>query len=102
VDTTPGEQVDVSGKVPAPSGKSVAGYNLFFQPTAGEAQQVQFPIKPDGTFEGKIVAGKYTYYLIPGKGNATEKALESFPEAYRKGSLDRQIDVKAGSLELKF
>ena len=102
VSTTEGVQVEVTGKVPAPSGKSVAGYNLFFQPTAGEAQQVQFPIKPDGTFQGKMVAGMYTYYLIPGKGNATEKALDSFPESYRRGSLDRQIEVKAGSIELKF
>jgi hypothetical protein len=97
-----GETVEVSGKVPAPAGKSIAGYNLFFQPTGGKAQQVQFPITADGSFSGKMVAGTYTYYLTPGKGSATEKALEAFPEAYRKGSLDRQIDVKGGALELKF
>jgi hypothetical protein len=97
-----GETVDVSGKVPAPEGKSIAGYQIFFQPTGGKAQQVQFPITADGSFSGKMVSGQYTYYLVPGKGSATEQALDRFPEAYRKGSLDRQIDVKAGTLELKF
>ncbi len=97
-----GEEVDVSGKVPAPAGKSIAGYNLFFQATGGKAQQVHFTLPADGTFSGKMVSGTYTYYLTPGKGSATEQALEAFPEAYRKGSLDRQIEVKGGPLELKF
>jgi hypothetical protein len=102
VSTNPGEQVDVSGQVTAPSGKSVAGYNLFFHPTGGEAQQVQFPLSATGTFSGKMVAGPYTYYLTPGTGKANEKTLESFPPAYRTGSLDRKIEVKAGVLDLKF
>lgn len=102
VSTTEGVQVNVTGKVPAPAGKSVKDFIIFFQPTAGEAQQVQFPLDASGSFSGKMVAGQYTYYLIPGKGAATEKALDSFPEAYRRGSLDRQIEVKAGTLELKF
>ena len=49
-----------------------------------------------------MIAGTYTYSLAPGKPPATEQALEKFPEAYRQGSLDRQIEVKAGTLELKF
>lgn len=97
-----GETVQVSGKVSAPQGKSVNGFQIFFQATGGKGQQVQFPLSADGSFSGQMVKGKYSYYLIPGKGTATEKALESFPDAYRQGSLDRQVDVKGGEVELKF
>ena len=98
----PGDAVQVTGKVPSPSGKSVAGYNIAFQATGGKGRQAQFPLGADGSFSGEMIKGKYTYYLTPGKGAATEKALESFPEAYRKGSLDRQMDVNGGEIELKF
>lgn len=98
----PGDEVQVTGKVPAPSGKSVVGYNIQFQATGGKARQATFPVGADGSFSGPMVKGKYTYYLTPGKGAATEKALESFPEPYRKGSLDRQIDVNGGEITLKF
>jgi hypothetical protein len=97
-----GEEVQVSGKVPAPAGKSVGGFNIFFQATGGKARMATFPINPDGTFAGPMVKGKYTYYLTPGKGAATEQALEKFPEAYRQGSLDRQVEVTGGEIELKF
>ena len=97
-----GEEVQVTGKVPAPAGKSVAGYTLAFQATGGKARQASFPVGADGSFSGPMVKGKYTYYLTPGKGAATEQALEKFPEPYRKGSLDRQIDVNGGEVELKF
>ncbi len=97
-----GEEVQVTGKVPAPPGKSVAGYNIQFQATGGKARQATFLVAADGSFSGPMVKGKYTYYLTPGKGSATEQALESLPESYRKGSLDRQIDVNGGAIELKF
>lgn len=97
-----GEEVDVSGKVSAPAGKPLTGFVLHFQPTGGKARMAQFPLPADGTFSGKMMAGSYTYYLAPGKGAATEQALEAFPEAYRQGSLDRQVEVKGGAIELKF
>lgn len=97
-----GEEVQVTGKVPAPAGKSVAGFNIQFQATGGKARQATFPLGADGSFSGTMVKGKYTCFLTPGKGSATEKALESFPESYRQGSLDRQIDVNGGEIQLKF
>ena len=39
---------------------------------------------------------------VAGDLYATEQALESFPEAYRKGSLDRQVDVNGGEIQIKF
>ena len=102
--TTPGESVDVTGKVTGPDGKPVAGFKIVLQPTAGPGQQVFFTLKPDGGFAGKMVVGTYTYYLEPGKGAATEQALFKMPAAVRAGSMERTIEVQAGGepLELKF
>jgi hypothetical protein len=100
----PGQEVQVSGKVPAPAGKTLTGFVLHFQPTGGKARMAEFTLPADGSFSGPMMSGSYSYYLIPGKAGtaATEKALEGFPEAYRQGSLDRQVDVNGGEIQLKF
>jgi hypothetical protein len=102
--TTPGESVDVTGQVTGPDGKPVSGFQVVLQPTGGAGQEVFFPLKADGGFAGKVVAGTYTYYLKPGKGAATEQALFKMPPAVRAGSMERQIEVKGGGepLVLKF
>lgn len=105
ISTTPGKDVDVSGTVNGPDGKPVKDVVLYFQPTGGDAMPIQFPIK-NGSFSGKMIAGKYTYYLgAPQTGPDVRKAeaiLKSFPGPWKEGSLDRQIDVSGGVLELKF
>jgi len=102
--TTPGESVDVTGKVTGPDNKPVAGFQVVLQPTGGLGQEVLFTLKPDGGFAGKVVVGTYTFYLKPGKGAATEQALFKMPPVVRAGSMERQIEVKSGgqTLELKF
>ena len=102
--TTAGEQVDVTAKVSGPDGKSVAGFQIVLQPTAGLGQEVFFTLKPEGAFAGKMVTGTYTYYLRPGTGAATEQALAKLPAAVRTGAMDRTVEVKAGAgeLQLKF
>ena len=99
--TTPGEQVDITGKVSVAGGKSVTGFQIVLQPTAG-GQQVFFPLKAEGAFSGKAIAGTYTYYLQA--GSAGEAALEKMPKEARAGAMDRTVEVKAGAgeLQLKF
>jgi hypothetical protein len=99
VSTTPGEQVDVTGKVTGPGGKSVSGFQIVLQPTGGGGQMVFFPLKADGSFSGKANAGTYTYYLQA--GTAGEAALEKMPKEARAGSLERTVEVKAGGGELQ-
>lgn len=105
VSTTPGVDVEVSGTVNGPDGKPVKDVVLYFQPTGGEAMPIQFPLK-NGTFSGRMIAGKYTYFLgAPQMGSDIRKAetiLKSFPATWKEGSLDRQISVSGGVLELKF
>lgn len=105
ISTTPGTDVEVSGTVNGPDGKPVKDVVLYFQPTGGDAMPNQFPLK-NGSFSGRMIAGKYTYYLgAPQSGpevRKTETILKSFPATWKEGSLDRQINVSGGALELKF
>lgn len=100
ISTEPGQQVDVSGKVNGPDGKPLNNVLIYFQATAGNAQGVNFPIK-DGKFSGKMNAGKYTYY-IGGEGSKFESSLKPLPKQWKEPSMDRQIEAKAGELEIKF
>lgn len=105
VSTTPGTDVEVSGTINGPDGKPVKDVVLYFQPTGGDAMPIQFPLK-NGSFSGRMIAGKYTYYLgAPQTGpdiRKAETALKNFPAPWKEGSLDRQINVSGGTLELKF
>jgi len=92
--TNPGsnpDPVEVRGTVNV-SGKKITDVNLNLQPT-GTGGQAIIAVK-DGEFKGSAIPGKYTYYFTEGK-NAT--AFATVPEKYRAGSLDRQIEVKAGA-----
>lgn len=85
------EQVDISGRV-SQGGKVVTDVTFNLQPT-GMGTQATLPIK-DGEFKGKVTPGRYTYYITEGSKPA---AYTGIPEKYRAGSMDRQIDVTAGS-----
>lgn len=100
IQTEAGQQIDVSGIVNGPDSKPLNNVMIHFQATGGAAQGVNFPVK-DGKFSGKMNAGKYTYYL-GGEGPKMEAALKSIPQTWKAGSLDRQIDVKAGDIPIKF
>jgi hypothetical protein len=97
-----GEEVQVTGKVPPPAGKSLSGFSIQFLTTGGKGRQATMPLSADGSFSGPMMKGKYSYSLVATKAPATEQALESFPDAYKKASLDRQIDVNGGEIALKF
>jgi hypothetical protein len=102
--TTPGTDVEVSGSVNGPDGKPLKDCMIYFQPTGGLAQPAQFPIK-DGKFSGKMLTGTYTYYInAPQTGDVKkgEAAIKGLPEAWKAGSLDRQVVVKGGEITLKF
>ena len=99
---SPGTQVDVTGTLAA-GGKPLGNVSVGLQPTGGTAQQVVFKVGADGTFGGKAMAGKYSWYvLVPEEGEAgdqkkAESAVKTVPAAYREASMDRQIDVAAGA-----
>ena len=100
--TTPATstEVDVTGTVTGASGAPLKDVELQFQATGGTARQATFTLKADGKFGGTMTAGKYTYFFneLPGKA----AAFNGVPAGFRQGSMDRQIEVKAGQpLDLK-
>jgi hypothetical protein len=100
-----GDEVDVTGQVSGRDGKPISDVSIHFQPTGGNALPAQFDLNADGTFSGKMLAGQYTYYLTTSVTKPTKKGavvLESLPAEYRQGSMERQITVRAGRLDIKF
>jgi hypothetical protein len=100
--TTPGTDVNVTGTVTLSTGPIPAGVSISFQPTGGATLPATFPLKADGSFSGKMKAGKYAYFLSVPEGNAKLNAvLNKLPDTARKASLERQIDVQGGELKLQ-
>lgn len=90
------EAVEVTGRV-TQGGKAISDVTLTLQPT-GTGTQATLPVK-DGNVKGTVTPGKYTYYITEG---AKAAAYKSIPEGYRAGSMDRQIEIKAGTtLDIK-
>jgi hypothetical protein len=85
------EPVDIAGKVTL-GGRPVSDVTLNHQVT-GNGTEAAFPVKA-GEFRGKATPGRYTYYLSEGPKPAAYKAV---PVKFRRGSLDRQIDIAAGT-----
>lgn len=104
---TPGVQVDVTGSLTDAAGKPMKDVNVTFHPTGGASQPVSLKVGPDGTFSGKVVAGKYSWFVAPQEAKAGSErlkteALKGIPAAFLEPSLDRQLDVSAGAkLDLK-
>ena len=105
IKTESGKEVEVSGRVNGPDGKPLKDIAIWFQGTGGASQSVMFATKADGTFTGKMNAGKYTFYLgapLQGDTKKAEIVLKGLPEVWKAGALERQIDVSGGTLEIKF
>jgi hypothetical protein len=87
-------EVDATGTVTNTSGAPVKDVELQFQATGGTARQATFKLGADGKFSGKMTTGKYTYFFNELQGKAA--AFNAIPAGFRQGSMDRQIEVKAG------
>ena len=101
-DPTPGTLVDITGNVTA-NGIAVKNVTVQLQPTGGAAQQAALKVGADGTFSGKVMAGKYSWYLTVTEGGKlgdrqkSEAAMKAIPVSFKEASLERQIDVKGGT-----
>jgi hypothetical protein len=104
VQPTAGTEVDVTGKVMGPDGAPVAGVILNFQATGGTARPAVFRLGPDGSFSGKMISGKYTFFLAPlTETDATSIAiLSKLPKEWLSANLQRQVNVSGGTIDLKF
>jgi len=90
------DPVEISGHVTL-KGNPVNDVTFNLQPTSKGAQAM-FVLK-NGEFKGKVVPGRYTYFISEGAKPASYQAI---PEKFRSGAMDRQIDIGDGSkLDIK-
>ena len=85
------DPVEISGQITM-EGEPLSGVRLNLQPT-GDGMPVGMDVA-EGKFEGDAVPGKYTYFLSAGKDAA---AFKKVPEEYHSGSMDREVEVAAGT-----
>jgi hypothetical protein len=91
-----GEPVDVVLKVTA-GGKPVNNVTLTLQPMVDGVQAQG--VVTNGELKAMIVPGVYTYYIDSARNPAD---LAKIPEAYRSGSIDRQLEIKqSGTFEVQ-
>lgn len=80
------------------AGKPANDLKFNFQPIGPGALPAVVDIQ-NGKVLAKVTPGKYTYFITAGKSPAGFNAV---PKAYHEGSMDRQIDLKAGdSIEIR-
>jgi hypothetical protein len=89
--TPTSDPVEISGEIKA-SGKAVTGVKLNLQPT-GDGLPAVIDVN-NGKFIAKVIPGKYTYFISPGKDPA---AMKGIPGKYKSGAIDRQYDVASGT-----
>jgi hypothetical protein len=86
--------VTVTGKV-SNGGLPVGDVMVLFHPL-DHGHLGSFPVKPDGTFQGELVAGDYSYYLSQSTTSSSVAALKKVDPKYYEPNLERRISVAAG------
>jgi hypothetical protein len=83
--------VAVSGKVSKDS-QPIGDIVMVFQPL-GDGHVRELPVNKDGTFDARLVAGEYAYYVAkPSTADAAKKMRKVSPE-YFQGNLSRTVAV---------
>lgn len=86
--------VAVAGKVSG-GGLPVGDVLVQFHPL-DRGHVGSFPVKPDGTFEGELIAGNYSYYFARSATNTSAAALKKIDPKYYEPNMERRIAVSAG------
>jgi hypothetical protein len=84
----------VSGKV-SQAGRPVGDVVVSFHPL-DRGHPVSFPVKPDGTFQGELIAGNYAYYVGQSKAPNSAAALKKVAPQYLEADLGRSVAVQPG------
>ena len=84
----------VTGKV-THAGQPVKDVVVTFQPL-DVGHVGAFPLKADGTFQGELIAGNYTYYVASSASPTSAAALKKFDPKFHEANLERSIAVAPG------
>jgi hypothetical protein len=84
----------VTGKV-THAGQPVRDVVVTFQPL-DVGHVGMFPLKPDGTFQGELIAGEYAYYVARGATPTSPAALAKLDPKFHEANLERKIAIAPG------
>jgi hypothetical protein len=87
-------RISVTGKV-ARHGQPVGNVMVSFHPL-DEGYVASFPVNPDGTFRGELIAGTYSYYVGKSTAPTSEAVLRTVDPKFLEPNLDRRIAVVSG------
>jgi hypothetical protein len=85
--------VSVSGRI-SEGGRPVGNVMVSFHPL-DHGHVGSFPVKPDGTFQGELIAGDYAYYVSKLPAPSSEAVLKKVDPKYFEPDLERRIAVVA-------
>ena len=88
--------VNVTGKV-SQSGQPLSGMMVVFQPL-GDGHVREFPLRPDGTFNGELIRGEYAYYVTKGAVAAAAQKPITLSSKYFEADLSRTVTVEPDKL----
>ncbi len=89
-----GAPVNVSGKV-SQSGQPVGNITVSFHPL-DNGHLTNLEVKPDGTFQGELISGKYAYSIVQSTPNDATPSAPSIAPEYMQPDLQRTVSVEAG------
>ena len=76
------------------AGQPVGNVAVSFQPL-DNGHQKSLPVKPDGTFQGELISGKYAYSLVQSTPES-QQVLGKIPPQYLEPDLQRTVQVAPG------
>ena len=95
------EPVPISGSLTGADGQPVGNVLLMLQPTV-TGFMVGCEVDKEGRFTGEAVPGSYAWFINrSAKATDADAALAKVKEDLQRGSLDRQVKVGSGSVDIK-
>lgn len=90
----------VSGTLTRADGTPIGNVTLMLQPLS-TGHMTSFEVAADGTFSGEAVAGPYAWFVTKSsKATDTDAAIDTVPEDFRQGKLERKVTVGSSPLTL--
>jgi hypothetical protein len=86
--------VSVSGKV-LQGGKPVGNVVVSFHPLE-QGHLKSMPVAIDGTFQGELIDGNYSYYVEKSPAPTSAAALAKIDPKYHQPDLERTVNVEFG------
>ncbi|MDZ4658388.1 MAG: hypothetical protein SH868_12490 [Bythopirellula sp.] len=89
-----GAPVNVNGKV-SQAGQPVGNITVSFHPL-DNGHLTNLEVKPDGTFQGELISGKYAYSIVQSTPSDATTSAPSIAPEYTQPDLQRTVNVEAG------